>query len=257
MKFTLYLMTILAFFVVIFFCSCDGNKAPKDAEIINNISSTQFTGNATDENSAPQGRQTYGPADGKTKAEDNKTKASYVGHKFNELAGKAEAECDKPGANTITGDEARAFSSNKVVSQFKVNKDGNFTFDITLDVDEVKIRHDGKVNITVQANILNANGTDYKDGGIANIPFEFQKNQNGNLEVIIFGDTANPDQPQANGDYNRTLSGPNGGVQFNQAGNYLLEFSLRILATAPVQTGNDGTPYRAEVKNVKATITIR
>ena len=236
------------------FCSCNGGK---DAEIVNNITSTQFTGNANDENSAPQGRQTYGPNDGKTKAEDNLTKASYVSHKYNELAGKTEAECDNPGANTITGDKARAASFNKVVTQFKVNKAGNFTFDIELDVDQVKIRHGEKVTVTVQASILNAYGTAYPNGGIANTSFDFQKNQTGNLEVIIGGDTANPDQPQANGDYNRTLSGPNRGVRFNQAGNYLLEFDLRIIATALVQRGADGKTHRAEVKNVKAKITLR
>jgi predicted nucleic acid-binding Zn-ribbon protein len=225
-----------------------------DAEIVDNIISTQILGSADDGDSENPRDDYRGPAD--LDAEDRLTKASSVQPKFNEVAGSAEAEPRDPAANTVVGDEAVAKSFNKVVSELRVRKNGNYTFNIDLDVNNVQLRHDGTVTIQVAAAVLNSQGVSVPNGGITNITFEFKRNAAGATDVIIAGDTANPDSTQANGDYNKTLSGPSGGINL-QPGIYRLEFDLRITARAPVQIGNDGQRHRASVESAKATISLR
>lgn len=222
--------------------------------IVDNIISTQILGDADDADSTNPSQRYRGPAD--FDADDQRTKASSVQPKFNEVAGKAEAESLDPSANTVTGDEAVANSFNKVVSEFRVNINGNFTFDIVLDVDQVLLRHDGTVTIQVAAAILDKQGVAVQNGGIANVTLEFRRNARGTIDVIIAGDTTNPDSAQPNGDYNRTLSGPSGGIRL-QAGTYRLELDLRIKARAPVQVGSDGQRHRAAVSAAKTTISLR
>ncbi len=225
-----------------------------NGRIVDNIISTQIVGDADDADSTTPPQRYMGPAD--LDAEDQRTKASSVQPKFNEVAGAAEAESLDPSANTVTGDVAVANSFNKVVSEFRVNNNGNFTFDIALDVDQVQLRHDGTVTIQVAAAILDSQGVTVPNGGITNIAFEFRRNASGGTDVIIAGDTANPDSTQPSGDYNRTLSGPSGGINL-QAGSYRLELDLRITARAPVQVGDDGQRHRAAVRAAKATIKLR
>lgn len=76
------------------------------------------------------------------------------------------------------------------------------------------------------------------------------------MNVIVGGDTANPDSTQGNGDYNRTLSGPSGGIAL-QPGNDQIELDLRITARAPIQVGAEGQRHRASVQGAKATIKLR
>ena len=226
-----------------------------DAEIKNNIISTQITGSANDGDSTTP-TDNYGPAGADKDAEDSKTKASSDNPTFNTLGAKAMAETLNPGGATIVEDEARGASFNKVVSQFTVTNAGAFSFDIQLDVKKVKLQGDGKMDITVQANILNNDGTAFPNGSISNTNFKFKKNQAGAMEVIIANDNNNPDQLRANGDYKRTLSGPNGGIQL-PAGDYRIEFDLRVIATAPTAMGPNNQPHRAEVEGVKASIALR
>jgi len=231
----------------------NGDNGP-DAEIVNNIISTQILGQADDADSTTPADRYTGPAE--LSAMDQRTNSSSVQPLFNEVAGKAEAESLDPSANTVTGDEAVATSFNKVVSEFRVDNNGRFTFDIALDVDQVALRHDGIVSIQVAAALLDNQGAAVPNGGIANITFRFQQNEGDSIDVVIADDEDNPDNTQANGDYNRTLSGPSSGVNL-QAGSYRLELDLRITARAPVQVGDDGQRHRAAVEAAKATITLR
>jgi hypothetical protein len=244
-------LTTLLFVVVMAFAlaGCEG-----DATIVENIISTQILGDADDADSTTPADRYKGLAD--LDAEDQRTRALSVEPKFNEVSGKAEAESLDPAANTVTGDEALANSFNKVVSELQVSKKGTFTFDITFDVDRVEIRHNGTVAIQVAAAILNNQGIAVPNGGIANIDFEFRQNADGDVEVILNGDMDNPDSVPSNGNYNRKLSGPGGGVKL-VAGNYRLELDLRIRARAPVLIGEDGQRHRAAVKEAKATIALR
>jgi len=244
-----HLFKLIVLLPLVFFTGCN-----EDAEI-GNIIGTQITGNANDgDSTTPSDR--YGPAGNDRDATDSKTMASSANAKFNELSGKAKAETLNPGGPTITDDEARGASFNKVVSQFIVKKAGAFTFNITLNVKKVELVGKGKMNITVQANILNNDGTGYPNGGITNLSFEFKKNQQGTVDVVIAGDTSSPEHPQSNGDYNRSLRGPNSGISLNP-GNYRLEFDLRIIATAPTAKDANNNTQLASVENVTAKIELR
>jgi len=243
--------------VLIGFARCggeDGKDDGADAEIVDEIISTQITGQADDADSTTPADRYTGPGD--LDAEDQRTKSSSVQPTFEEVAGKAEAESLDPSANTVTGDEAVATSFNKVVSRLRVARNGSFTFDIELGVDGVELRHDGTVMIQVAAAILDDQGVSVPAGGIANITFEFRKNEGDSTDVIIAGDEDNPENPDADGDYTRTLSGPSGGVTL-PPGNYRLEFDLRITARAPVLVGDDGQRHRAAVEAAKATIELQ
>lgn len=240
---------------VLLFLSYGCPNKNANAEIVDTIIGTQITGRANDGDSAtPSDR--YGPGGADRDAEDSKTKASSVNPTFDTLKGRAVAETLNPGGATVVEDEARGASFNKVVSEFKVTNAGVFSFDIQLDVKKVKLIGEGKMNINVQANILKNDGTAFPNGSISTINFEFKKNQAGTVDIIIANDINNPDHPKANGDYKRTITGPNGGIQM-PAGNYRIEFDLRIIATAPTAMGLNNQAHKAEVEEVTATIALR
>lgn len=244
---------ITAFSLFVFANGCD-DSSKTDAEIVDNILSTQLTGSADDGDTTTPS-DSYGPAGNDMDAEDSKTKASSTAPAYNIVTGKVTAETLNPGGQTIIEDEARASSFNKVVSPLKVNKAGSFTFDIDLDVRDITLVGEGKVTITVQASVLNNNGVAVQNGGIANVTFEARNNQAGTAEIIIANDSANPDSLQ-NNDYTKTLSGPNGGVQLGK-GDFRLELDLRIIATAPTAQGPNTNAHSAKTGEVKAEIKLR
>ena len=232
--------------------ACDDDKPAPNAVITTTIVSTQVFGNADDGDSS-------NPADqytGANSATDQRTKSSSGTWTATSVSGKAEAESFDPGANTVVSDVAIAKSFNKVVTQLQVTKRDSFTFDIDLDINKVKLRHDGKVKIDVKAAILDDQGVSVTNGGIANIDFEFNKDGNNPTQVIIAGDATSPEAAEANGDFNKTLSGPNRGVDL-PIGTYRIEMDLRIIATAPVQIGADNLRHRAEVGSSSITIKLR
>jgi hypothetical protein len=223
------------------------------AQILNQILRTQLVGSADDGDSANQPDRYNGPGD--LDATDQRTRSSSVAPAFNRVSGAAEAESFDPASQTLTDDAAVATSNNKVVSRLRVTRAIPLTFDIDLDVDRVEVRNGGTVEIQVVAAILDAQGNAVPGGGITNINFRFQPNAAGGIDVIV-QDDADPENTEPNGDYDRTLSGPNGGIAL-QPGNYQIELDLRIRATAPIQTGPDGRRDRAAVESAKATIRLR
>jgi hypothetical protein len=229
-----------------------GGRPP--AVIVNRILATQLVGSADDGDSETAPDRYNGAAD--LDATDRRTKASSVAARFDRVSGKAEAEAFDPASNTLTSDVAIATSNNKVVSSLTVNGGGPFTFHIELDVDRVVVRNGATVEIQVVAAILDSQGSTVPGGGITNTSFLFRPNGAGGTEVIIQDDGENPDATEGNGDYDRTLSGPNGGIAL-RPGAYRLELDLRIRAIAPIQTGPDGRRDRAAVEAASATIRLR
>ena len=232
----------------------NGGGARPPAVIGGQIVRTQLVGSADDGDSETPADRYTGPRD--LAAADRRTQATSVAPLSNRVAGAAAAEAFDPASPTLTNDAAIASSNNKVVSPLTVNGGGPFTFDIDLDVDRVDVRNGATVEIQVVAAILDNQGNAVPGGGITNTSFLFRPDGAGGTEVIIQDDGENPDVTQRNGDYDRTLSGPNGGIAL-QPGVYRLELDLRIRAIAPIQTGPDGRRDRAAVDAASARIRLR
>ncbi|MEJ2595225.1 MAG: hypothetical protein P8100_08915 [bacterium] len=219
------------------------------------VVSTQLIGNADDgDSTTPPDR--YGPTGNDRNAEDSKTKSSSSNPTFNKLGGHAEAETLNPGPNTITSDEARAASFNKVVSALKVKIAGKLKFQIDLDVRHPEIHGTAKLNITLKAGLLKNDGTDVPQGGIINKSFRVELNQSGSTIIVIDGDANQAEQPDSNGNYQKVMTVPVGGVQL-QAGDYRLEFDLRVIATASTAENTETQANRASVDSVSAKISLR
>jgi hypothetical protein len=224
---------------------------PPAATINNTIISTQLTGNADDGDPANPPQQYLAP--GSMQAKDGATNSASNAAQFNKVGGNAHAI---PGPNVGQG-EAVASSMNKVVTQFVVNRQGAFTFDLNLDVKGVKIAGKGRVAISVRAVVLDANGNVILDAqgnqipnqSIAFLDIEVEPDGAGGLRAIIGGDRANPDPLAAGGNYQRRISGPNGGVNL-PPGNYRIEMDLRLRCRAPADS-------RAEIDGATLDIALR
>jgi hypothetical protein len=225
-----------------------------DAELRDEIVSTQITGSANDGDSATPPKQYPAPA---LEADDGDTHASSEAAQFNRVAGMVDAMATDPAAPTLTEDEAVATSFNKVISRLVVARDGRFTFDIELDISGVEIRHDATLAVTIRAAVLNNNGQTIPNAGITSMDLDISGGAAGAPpQVVINADAANPEAVDNNGNYRRTLSGPNQGVQL-AAGTYQLELDLRLRANAPIRMEADGTKPRARVNSASATIRLR
>ncbi len=250
----IFQQTILLAFSISFILISGCDEKKPSAQLTGTVVSTQLTGNADDgDSTTPPDR--YGPAGNDRDAEDSKTKSSSGNPTFNKISGSAEAETLDPGSNTITSDEARAASFNKVVSALKVKIAGSFKFKIDLDVQHPEINGIAKLNITVQANVLKNDGTDFPQGGIINKTFEVELNPSGSLDILVDNDQNQVEQPDANGNYQKVLTGPTGGIQL-QAGDYRIEFDVRIVATASTAENIDNQASRASVDRVSAKISL-
>ena len=117
---------------------------------------------------------------------------------------------------------------------------------------------DGKLNITIKANILNKDGTAFPQGGITDARYGFSKNATtGKVDINMNGNDLANEHPDANGDYSKQLpAGIMNAIRLPKR-EYKIEFDLRILATAPTAQGQNNQAHRAEVEKVKATIELK
>ena len=231
-----------------------GCQNPPAAVIKNQIISSTVSGSADDADPAtPPGQ--YPSAANPRSAADAATTAASDPPVFNQVGGNAHAI---PGANAKNG-EAAAKSNSRVLTRLTVTTAGAFTFDTNLDLQAIKIAGAGRVEVFVQTNVLDANGTvilqpngqPAPNTQAASANFKFEPDGHGGLHAIINGDAANPDPVPATGNYSRRISGPNGGVQL-AAGDYTVELELRIYAFAPLDPRS-----KAEVDKGTAAVKLR
>ena len=208
---------------------CPGQPPPPNATINNTIIGSAQSGSADDDDPATQREDYNGPA--KMKATDAATTAGSAAAKFDTVGGNAHA-IPANGSKV----EAVAKSNNKVVTEFVVNKQGNYTFDLNLDLRNVKVTGKGRIEVAIRANVLNAQGAALPTGGaIASHDFEIKPDVNPQAkpQVVIDRDAANPEHVDANDNYVRKLSGPNRGIKLDP-GKYQIELELRVYGFAPV-----------------------
>jgi hypothetical protein len=248
MKFLAVLTSLLILLLAL--AGCD------DAQLTGKIISTDINGFADDGDSGNPREDYRGPGD--MDAVDVETRSSSDQATFNTLGGRAKALPTDPASNTLTSDVAQAASYNKVVTELVVKKAGRFTFDIKQTIEDIELVHDGRLAIGIRANILDAQGQTLPNGagGIASLDYEMKSTGQAKYVVEINGDTNNPDSTSADKKYNKTASGPSGGAQL-AAGNYQIEFELRIRATAPIQVGPDGRKHEARVGKATVKIELR
>jgi len=224
----------------------------QNATIKNQIISSSVSGSADDADPAAPAQQ-Y-PGANPRNATDGATTAASDVPAFDQVGGNAHAI---PGANA-TG-EAVAKSNNRVLTRLTVTKAGAFTFDTNLDLQGIKIAGNGRIEVFVQTNVLDANGQAIVQPNGQPLPntqaagakFKFEPDGSGGLRAIINDDAANPDPVPANGNYSRRISGPNGGVQL-APGDYTIELELRIYAYAPIDPRS-----KAEVDKGTASVKLR
>ena len=242
----------LLVFTALLMSGCQEGPA---AELRNEIISSDVHGNADDGDSANPKDDYRHPQ--KLNAEDLETKASSAPPQYDTVSGNADAVPDDPASPTLENDVAIGRSNNKVISKFVVNRAGTFTFNFNLDVEEIKLVHDGQVFVSVRAAMNDANGNTLPpdiNSGLASINFQFQEDGQNPPKVVINPGPNN--QTDQNGNYNKRISGPNGGIELTP-GVYQLEMDLRIRAEAPVQLGPDKKKHEAHVKNAKLEVELR
>lgn len=232
---------------------------PPDAQITT-AKETRTNGDANDADDTTPDPQQWGPVAGAGQATDGPTRAAADAPTATTLGGSAHAKVG--GKPDKKNDSAVGRSFSRVVTNLVVNKQGAFVFDIGVNVKGLKTTGHGFVEITVLMNVLKGNGdviTDPATGGVrpdtavANVNFKGTSGAGGAPgSMVINGDATNPDPLQANGDYTRTLTGPNGGTKL-APGNYLIELELRIVATAPKA---DTPPSTADVDAVTLSLKL-
>lgn len=236
--------------VFLFLAACN---PPPGGVIENQIISFSVSGSADDAVPATPPEQ-YPTAANPRSATDGATTAASDAPLFDQVGGNAHGI---PGANARG--EAAAKSNNRVLTRLKVNSAGAFTFDTNLDLQGIKITGNGRVEVFVQTNVLDANGNAILQPNGQPLPntkaagstFKFEPDGRGGLRAIINGNAANPDPVPANGNYTQRISGPNGGVQL-AVDDYTIELELRVYAFAPFDP-----PSTAAVDQGTATVKLR
>lgn len=254
MKFTTNLL--LSMLLCIFVLSCASCDKKGKAKIQKTLVSTQILGSAND-GDPTTAKDSYKTGDTPMAAKDSKTKASSIAPKDHTLGGRAEAETLNPSGQTADEDEARSTSFNKEISSLVVEKAGTFTFKITLNVKKIELVGDGKLDISVSANVLDKNGNTMPNAQITSTTFKSKKNANGTVDIDIKQET-NPtitEHPLADSSFSKALKKPDNGLQLSK-GNYRIEFDLRIIATASTTQGPNNLAHRASVESVTAKIEL-
>lgn len=253
MKSTTQILFAFVFSLALVFSACGGKGK------INEKISDTLSGNAYDAVNANMESYTGvgNKSDGLTKAESFKPSP-------NEVSGMAHAECTNPASLQLDSDQATAFSSNQVKSKLTITKKGKLDFEINLKVEGEEIMHGDSIRIVVKANILTKAGVGIPTAGLTNSTFNIKPNTGSKDSVHI----AKYD-PQTNKTKNEKISMDKDGkwdhtftaTLLNKnslpAGEYQLEFTVRIKAHAAAQTGTDGKRFKAKVDKVIGTIKLK
>ena len=222
-------------------------SACNNGQIQNQIVGQSQSGSADDgnDNNDPANGKTYPP---NLQAKDNTTEAASDAPAATTVGGSVKAIPAPP--QGATKDVARATSFNQVKSLFVVTKADAFTFNVEVSITKPSVTKNASLTVQVRANVLDANGVTLANAQITDITFAFSQDANGKTQV-----TPANTQPQAldaNGNYQRKISGPNRGIQL-QPGNYQIELEIRLIASASTSPGND----RAQVDHATASIQLR
>lgn len=213
----------------------------------------QIVGQPIATGSADDGNDTNDPANGKTyppnrQAKDNLTEAASDQPAAKMVGGSVKAIPAPP--QGATKDVARATSFNGVKSVFVVNKADAFTFKIDLKLTKPVVTKNASLSVQVRANVLDSNGATIANAQITDITYDVTADANGKTQVSPAG--TSPEQLDAAGNYERSLTGPNQGIQL-QPGNYQIELEIRLIATASTAPGGDS----AQIEKATASIQVR
>lgn len=213
----------------------------------------QIVGQPIANGSADDGNDTNDPATGKTyppgrQAKDNSTEAASDQPAARVVGGSVKAIPAAP--QGATKDAARATSFNQVKTVFAVNKADAFTFKIDLKLTKPVVTKNASLSVQVRANVLDSNGATIPNAQITDITYDLRADANGNTQVSPGG--TSPEQLDAAGNYERSLAGPNRGIQLQPA-NYQIELEIRLIASASTSPGTD----RAQIDHATASIQLR